>query len=102
MTQDTLKERLREPSAAEFHSFWPLEEHSFERGQQGCRLVAEHGAQFFRMTVVSEEHPRPPYPHGIWLEGWRDKLAVPIEFGSANPVDGTISPPLTTGEDSHG
>ncbi len=30
-----------------------------------------NGANFFRLTIVSDEYPNPPYPDGIYLEGWK-------------------------------
>jgi len=41
------------------------------------RIIAEmskrmqtNGATFARLTLVSQEYPSPPYPHGYYLEGW--------------------------------
>jgi hypothetical protein len=85
----------REPTAAEFGSYFTLEEYSFEKYQQACRLMHENGAQSFRITRIDAEHPHDPYPHGYWLEGWRDRLASQLPFGEAEAPGGPISPPLT-------
>lgn len=34
-------------------------------------IMREHGATWFRMTIVSDDYPMPPYPHGLYMEGWR-------------------------------
>jgi hypothetical protein len=26
--------------------------------------------EWCRFTIVSDEHPNPPYPHGVYFEGW--------------------------------
>jgi hypothetical protein len=45
----------------------------------GHRLFTEmadgqraHGAVFWRFTIVSPEYPNPPYPDGLYVEGWKD------------------------------
>ena len=32
--------------------------------------MKEVGGTFFRFTIVSDEYPQPPYPHGLYVEGW--------------------------------
>lgn len=31
----------------------------------------EDGYEFFRLTVVSEDIPNPPYPDGLYFEAWK-------------------------------
>lgn len=35
-------------------------------------LMRGGGATFFRATIASDQYPKPPYPHGLYLEGWRE------------------------------
>lgn len=83
-----------EPIAAEF--FCTVSEVEFTpefrlRLFDGWR---DRGVQQVRVTIVNDDYPNPPYPHGIWIEGWRDIIALMLPFGAARPDDGTTSPPL--------
>jgi hypothetical protein len=35
----------------------------------------DEGCVFGRWTIVNDEHPNEPYPHGLYFEGWTE---VPI------------------------
>jgi hypothetical protein len=35
-----------------------------------AELQRAHGATFWRFTVISPEHPQPPYPYGLYVEGF--------------------------------
>jgi hypothetical protein len=63
------------------------------------RRWREHGVEQVRLTLVNDEYPHPPYPHGVWIEGWTDKHAFMLPFGEGG------SPPLTAikpGDNSNG
>ena len=86
-----------EPTAANFFSYFPLPETPEEFDRERTRafdLMRENGAQQGRITIVSDEHPVPPYPNGVWLEGWSDPKARQLPFGEAEKPGGAIYPPL--------
>lgn len=87
-----------EPSAAKFHSHRDLPDDPRDAQAlfiEMARSQHEHGARFFRYTIVSPKHPHPPYPHGLYVEGWENPHPVPIPFGDAEKPGGAIWPPLT-------
>lgn len=92
----TLSDEI-ERLAAKFHSYRELPDNPGETTalfQEMARSQYEGGARFFRYTVISPEHPKPPYPDGLWVEGWEQRNVRALPFGAAGP-DGAISPPLT-------
>lgn len=50
-------------------------------------LMKASGATFFRMTVASDQYPKPPYPHGLYLEGWRVDPAMQNPSGQQAPFN---------------
>jgi hypothetical protein len=84
-----------EPTAATYHAFLTEDEYragEHERIFDGWR---DSGVKHARVTIVNDEYPHDPYPHGIWLEGWTDENARCLPFGEAEKPGGAISPPLT-------
>lgn len=50
-------------------------------------LMRERGATWFRMTIVSPEYPKPPYPDGLYLEGWMiepERMEIPSRSAPFN------------------
>lgn len=38
--------------------------------QDACEEMWKRGVEEIRATIVSDEYPREPYPHGLYFEGW--------------------------------
>ena len=92
-------EDTRLPATPEFHGYRPLPsdpEDSFALVQEMIQnqRAAENGATFFRVTAITPEHPQPPYPEGLWVEGWR------VDPGSMRPPrrQADFAPPITLAE----
>jgi hypothetical protein len=43
---------------------------SFVPWREMAESLRAEGATFWRFTIVSPEYPRPPYPDGLYAEGW--------------------------------
>ncbi len=85
-----------DPTPANMFSFFelPATQAEFDAAKnRAIALMARNGATQFRLTIVNAEWPAPPYPDGLWFEGWVDPKARHLEFGGVAP-DGTTSPPL--------
>lgn len=84
-----------EPTAAKHFAY--LTEDEYRAGQADSILAGwrEAGVKQARVTIVNDEWPHDPYPHGVWLEGWTDEKARLLPFGEAESPDGPIYPPLT-------
>jgi hypothetical protein len=83
-----------EPTAAKF--FATISEEEYQAGEherifEGWR---KDGVQQVRLTLINDQYPNPPYPHGVWIEGWTDKRARMLPFGEAEEPGGAIYPPL--------
>lgn len=48
--------------------------------QEMIRIQHENGATWSRCTIVSDEHPLPPYQNGLYVEGWRKRPKNEGEF----------------------
>lgn len=35
-----------------------------------ARSFEGNAVGWFRLTIINDEHPKPPYPHGVYFEGW--------------------------------
>lgn len=91
-----------EPTGADIFSFSEWEGFDFRVAADRMRtLMKEAGAAQIRVTIVNDEFPRPPYPEGVYWEGWTDPKARQLPFGEARPDDGTLSPPLMAGDHPH-
>lgn len=44
------------------------------------RQMRSRGATFCRITIVSADYPKPPYPHGLYFEGWFEQPDPQPEF----------------------
>lgn len=83
-----------EPTGANMYGFCALDKFDDAEMKRQVDWMRAAGAQQMRVTVVSDEYPNEPYPHGYYFEGWTDKHARQLPFGEAEPGKG-ISPPLT-------
>jgi hypothetical protein len=83
-----------EPTAATFFCF--MSEEEYHRGYFKAVLDGWHdeGVKQFRCTLVNDEFPHEPYPHGVYFEGWTDKNARMLPFGEAEAPDKGCYPPL--------
>jgi hypothetical protein len=86
-----------EPSAATHFCYWTLDDYSDEKRIEVIDGWREKGVKQLRITIINDEYPHEPYPHGYWLEGWTDERARQLPFGEAETADGPIWPPLTYG-----
>ena len=85
-----------EPTASDMHSFTNLVDFDYQtEARRVGEWMCKAGAQQMRVTIVSDEWPKSPYPNGVYWEGWIDPRARHLPFGDARPDDGTLSPPLT-------
>jgi hypothetical protein len=84
-----------EPTAANFFAFLTEDEYSREGAGAIFEKWRGEGCKQARLTLVNEEFPNDPYPHGYWLEGWTDKNARQLPFGTAEKPGGAIYPALT-------
>lgn len=67
----------RAPVNPKWHSYRELPEHDEDRVplfQEMARIQAADGAKWLRFTIVSDDYPKPPYPHGLYVEGWVEKM----------------------------
>jgi hypothetical protein len=58
----------------EFYAYRELPDDPDERRDMFIEMAAlqrMHGADFFRYTIASPEYPKPPYPDGLYVEGWK-------------------------------
>ncbi len=65
-----------------FFSYVDLEpRETFEaRCHASIELQKADGATFARFTIVNDEFPKEPYPHGFYIKGWRERPAVQPPF----------------------
>ncbi len=63
---------MSDPDFYSFVDFEPSETFE-ERRQASIELQSEGGATFGRFTIITDEHPNEPYPHGFYIEGWRER-----------------------------
>jgi hypothetical protein len=84
-----------EPTAATFFMLLTEEEYHAKEWHAALDKWREEGVRQLRFTIVNDEYPHPPYPHGVWVEGWTDKRARMLPFGEAEAPDKGCSPPLT-------
>lgn len=68
-----------EPTHFSFVSLEPRDTFE-ERRRHSFNLMAQDGATFWRVTVVSDEYPNEPYPHGLYIEGWLERPAEQPPF----------------------
>lgn len=83
-----------EPAGANFFAFLTLAEYSYAAVADILGPWNESGVKHSRITLVNDEFPHPPYPHGYWLEGWAGENVRQLPFGEAEEVGGPIYPPL--------
>jgi hypothetical protein len=83
-----------EPTAAKYFCTMTEEEFANQR-ESFFDHWRKEGVKQVRVTIVNDEYPHEPYPHGVWLEGWDDPNARMLPFGEAEGPDGPIWPPLT-------
>lgn len=81
-------------TAADMFGFCKLGEYSEAEHRRQFDWMREAGAKQGRVTIVSEEYPNQPYPHGYYFEGWKDEKARLLPFGEAEAPDKGCSPPL--------
>jgi hypothetical protein len=86
-----------EPTAATFFAMLTEEQYSFEAASDIFADWKQKGVKQSRLTIINDEYPHEPYPHGYWLEGWTDENARMLPFGEAEHEGGPIWPPLTYG-----
>ena len=48
--------------------------------QEMADIQRRGGATFFRYTIISPEHPKEPYPYGLYVEGWDKEPNVQAPF----------------------
>ncbi len=57
--------------------------------QEMMRALREQGATSVRWTAISPEYPKEPYPHGLYVEGWKVRpdeqppFSYPLDGGAA-------------------
>lgn len=81
---------IAEPTMFSFRSF----KECVDAGAfiEAMRQMWEGQAQWARFTIVSPDHPTPPYPDGYYFEGW----AVRPEMMDPPHRQGPFAFPLTT------
>ena len=82
-----------EPTPATFFCTVGEEEFTPEFRQRLFDGWKAEGMKQVRVTLVNDEYPNPPYPHGVWIEGWTDEKAKMLPFGEG------ASPPLMSRKD---
>lgn len=82
-------------SAAKFFAFFTEREYRTGKWHPTLDRWRDEGVTQTRVTIVNDEYPNPPYPHGVWFEGWTDRLANMLPFGEAETAGGAVYPPLT-------
>lgn len=61
------------------------EEHWHAERDRAVQLMRDDGVTWFRITEVSETYPNPPYPHAMYIEGWKERpepknISAPFRF----------------------
>lgn len=83
-----------EPTAAKFFCYWSLDDYTEEKRAEVSDRWRKQGVKRARITLINDEFPHEPYPHGYWLEGWLDENARMLPFGESEKPTGPIYPPL--------
>lgn len=63
----------RPTAEPDLFAYVPLGETPEETQQavlQKGNAMQRRGSRWARFTAVTPEHPKPPYPHGVYIEGW--------------------------------
>jgi len=86
---------MSEAAPANLFCFVSEEEYAEDQFRQDLlERWRDEGARQMRVTIVNEQYPHEPYPHGVWIEGWLDSEAQMLPFGEAYPADGPVWPGL--------
>lgn len=90
-----------EPTAAHFFYYCSEDEYRAGAWHSVMDEWRDQGVKQTRVTIVNDEYPNEPYPHGVWFEGWTDENARMLPFGHAESPGGAAYPPLTYGDKLH-
>jgi hypothetical protein len=85
---------MPDPTPANF--FCTVSEEEFTEAFRADLIARwrQAGVKQMRTTLINDQYPQEPYPHGVWVEGWTDENARMLPFGEAG------SPPLVALEKS--
>lgn len=67
---------------ADFYSYRPLPKNPQESRSLFIEMADTQklgGANYLQFTIVSDEYPKPPYPNGLYTQGWIERPEV-FEF----------------------
>jgi hypothetical protein len=59
-----------------------------EQIKKAADVLREGGATWLRATIINDEYPKPPYPHGLYIEGWLVRPDEEPEFNFPLTVAG--------------
>lgn len=82
----------------DFYAYRPLDWRTWvEVAPEMLAPMREAGMQLMRVTLINDEFDQPPYPHGWYLEGWRDHRAIqpPFNYPLTDSPAGTLSLPCS-------